>query len=63
MLGQDIGTTTMSWLAERLGEENAETQANGLLAATYAVTDDTGAGLYVELASQAFMDAPVPGAG
>lgn len=62
MLGTDIGTTTMSWLAEHLGEENAETQANGLRAATYAVTDETGYGLYVELASSAFMEAPVPGA-
>lgn len=53
----------MSWLAERLGEEEAETEANALQVATFAVTDETGYGLYVELASQAFMDALVPGAG
>jgi hypothetical protein len=60
MLGQERGATAMTWLAQHLGEVSAQTTVGDILVATYSVTDETGAGLYVEVANQAFMDAPTP---
>ena len=60
MLGTDQGTTTVTWLAEHLGEKSAQTTAGDILVMTYTGNDATGQGLYVEVANQSFMDAPAP---
>jgi len=60
MLGTDAGTEAATWLAQNLGKENAQTRVGEIVVGTYPEDDAGGVGSYVELANQAFMDAPVP---
>jgi len=60
MLGTDAGTEAATWLAQNLGKEQAQTRVGEILVGTYPEDDAGGVGSYVELANQAFMDAPVP---
>jgi hypothetical protein len=60
MLGQVQGASTVGWLVKHLGEKSAQTTAGDILVLTYTVNDATDTGLYVEVANQAFMNAPAP---
>jgi hypothetical protein len=60
MLGETNGLEAGTWLASNLGEEMVQTRVNDMLVATYPGDKDKGLGYYVEVANQAFLDAPVP---
>lgn len=58
MLGSDRGTALLTWLAGHLGDEYAETTSGLLRVATYTQSSSDHSKLYVELANQAYLDAP-----
>ena len=60
MLGKADGITAVTWLAQHMGEEMAQTTINDMLVATYPGDEATGLGYYVEVANQAFLNAPAP---
>jgi hypothetical protein len=60
MLGANAdGIAAARWLGERFGTEDQQT-VNGILMGTYTTDDETGVGIYVEFASDAFLNAPKP---
>ena len=58
MLGADRGTALLMWLAGHLGDEYAETTSGLIRVATYTESSSDHSKLYVELANQAYLDAP-----
>lgn len=60
MLGETQGTALLPWLAGHLGDTYAETTVAGVKVATYTPSDADHSRLYVELANQAYLDAPSP---
>lgn len=60
MLGVDQGTALLEWLAGHLGDAYAETTSGPLRVATYSQSAEDHSTLYVELANQAYLDAPPP---
>jgi hypothetical protein len=58
MLGEDQGSTLLPWLAGHLGDAYAETATGPITVATYTEAEDDHAKLYVEVANQAYLDAP-----
>ena len=60
MLGADRGMAPGVWLAKNLGAETAQTTAGDLLVGTYTQNDSAAVGLFVEMANQAFLNAPAP---
>jgi hypothetical protein len=59
-LGETDGTAAVTWLAQHMGEEMAQTTINDMVVATYPGDEATGLGYYVETANQAFLNAPTP---
>ena len=59
MLGDVRGESLLEWLASHHGEDYAETTIGDLQVATYVRGGDHST-LYVELATQAYLDAPAP---
>ncbi|MCJ7709466.1 MAG: hypothetical protein MUQ32_01420 [Chloroflexi bacterium] len=60
MLGGEMGMDPSVWLVKNLGAESEQTTAGDLAVTTYRVNDDTGAGLFLEMANQGFLDAATP---
>jgi hypothetical protein len=60
MLGKDAGAALLPWLAGHLGDTYAETTSGDLKVATYTVSPTDHSTLYVELANQAYLEAPQP---
>jgi hypothetical protein len=60
MLGSQRGGTLVEWLAGHAGDAYAETADGGLRIATYTPAEDDLSTIYVELADQAYLDAPRP---
>jgi hypothetical protein len=58
MLGEEEGSTLLPWLAGHLGDGYAETAAGPIKVATYTESADDRSKLYVEVANQAYLDAP-----
>jgi hypothetical protein len=57
-LGEEQGTALLTWLASHLGDTFAETMSGQLKVATYTESQDDHSALYVEVANQAYLDAP-----
>jgi hypothetical protein len=62
MLGDERGTSLLAWLAGHLGDAYAETSIDVLTVATYTPSQTDHTQLSVEIASQAYLAAPTPGA-
>jgi hypothetical protein len=60
MLGSERGGALVEWLAGHAGDAYAETSDGGLRIATYTPAQDDLSAIYVELADQAYLDAPRP---
>jgi hypothetical protein len=60
MLGSDRGGGLVEWLAGHAGDAYAETSDGGLRIATYTPSEDDHTTIYVELADQAYLEAPTP---
>jgi hypothetical protein len=60
MLGSERGGALVEWLAGHAGDAYAETSDGGLRIATYTPAEDDLSAIYVELADQAYLDAPRP---
>ena len=60
MLGGERVGTVVEWLAAHVGDPYAETSDGGLRIATYTPAEDDLSAIYVELADQAYLDAPQP---
>ena len=60
MLGEVRGTSLLQWLAGHLGDAYAETTIDTLRVATYTQSKTDHSRLYVELANQAYLNAPRP---
>lgn len=58
MLGEDRGSALLAWLAGHLGDAYAETTSGAIRVATYSESEVDHSKLYVELANQAYLDAP-----
>jgi len=58
MLGEDQGSALLQWLAGHLGDAYSETTIGGIRVATYTASTDDHSRLYVEVANQAYIDAP-----
>lgn len=58
MLGEDRGAALLMWLAGHLGNDYAETTSGPIRVATYTESESDHSKLYVELANQAYLDAP-----
>jgi hypothetical protein len=58
MLGEDQGSALLPWLAGHLGDAYAETKIGAIKVATYTESAEDHSKLYVELANQAYLDAP-----
>jgi hypothetical protein len=58
MLGEDQGSTLLPWLAGHLGDAYAETTIGAVKVATYTESAEDHSKLYVEVANQAYLDAP-----
>jgi hypothetical protein len=58
MLGEDRGAALLMWLAGHLGDAYAETTSGALRVATYRESESDFSKLYVEIANQAYLDAP-----
>ncbi|MCJ7709434.1 MAG: hypothetical protein MUQ32_01255 [Chloroflexi bacterium] len=63
MLGSGRVGALVEWLAGHLGDTYAETSDGGLLIATYTASNEDHSTIYVELANQAYLDAPTPSGG
>jgi hypothetical protein len=59
-LGEDRATDALTWLAEHLGDDYAETAVGPITLATYTPTPDDHSRLFVELANQAYLKASPP---
>jgi len=62
MLGEVRGTSLLEWLAGHLGDSYAETTIDVLSVATYTQSETDHSRLYLEIADQDYIDAPVPSA-
>lgn len=60
MLGESQGEALLPWLAGHLGDTYATTTVGELTVATYIEAADDHSKLYVEVANQAYLDAPRP---
>ena len=60
MLGSERGGALVEWLAGHVGDAYAETSDGGLRIATYTPGEADLSVIYVELADQAYLDAPRP---
>ena len=60
MLGESRGESLLPWLAGHLGDEFERTTIDDLEVATYLATPDDHSTLFVEIANQAYIDAPRP---
>jgi len=60
MLGSERGGALVEWLAGHVGDAYAETADGGLRIATYTPAEDDLSAIYIELADQAYLDAPRP---
>ena len=62
MLGETAGTEAGNWLVQHLGEQSAQTMVGAMTVVAYTTADSTSssAGLWTEVANQAFLDAPTP---
>lgn len=60
MLGSERGGDLVEWLAGHAGDAYAQTSEGGLKIATYTPSANDHTAIYVELASQAYMEAPRP---
>jgi hypothetical protein len=61
-LGTTQGETLLPWLAGHLGDAYSKTSLADLTIATYTATADDHSKLSVEIANQAYLDAPPPSA-
>ncbi|MBI3750756.1 MAG: hypothetical protein HY263_03735 [Chloroflexi bacterium] len=59
MLGPTRGEALLTWLAEHIGDSFAETTSGDLHVATYIKGEDHST-IYVEIANQAYLEAPAP---
>lgn len=57
-LGEQQGGALLTWLATHVGDEFAETMSGPIKVATYAESAEDHSTLYVEVANQAYLDAP-----
>jgi hypothetical protein len=62
MLGEERGTSLLEWLAGHLGDAYAQTSIDVLTVATYTQSETDHSRLYLELANQDYIGAPVPSA-
>jgi len=62
MLGEVRGTSLLEWLAGHLGDAYAETTVDTLTVATYTASETDHSRLYLELANEAYLNAPGPSA-
>jgi hypothetical protein len=62
MLGDVRGSSLLEWLAGHLGDAYAQTTVDTLTVATYTQSKTDHSRLYVELANQDYIGAPVPSA-
>jgi hypothetical protein len=62
MLGDVRGTSLLEWLAGHLGDEYAQTTIDVLFVATYTRSTTDHSRLYLEIANQDYLDAPMPSA-
>jgi hypothetical protein len=60
MLGKDAGAALLPWLAGHLGDTYEETTCGDLKVATYTASPTDHSTLYLELANQAYLEAPKP---
>lgn len=60
MLGSERASPQVEWLAGHAGDAYAETSDPGLRIATYTPTADDHSTIFLELANQAYLDAPRP---
>jgi hypothetical protein len=60
MLGDQRGTSLLEWLAGHLGDAYGQTTIDTLTVATYTQSETDHSRLYVELANQDYVDAPLP---
>lgn len=60
MLGSGRAAPQVQWLAAHAGDAYAETSDAGLRIATYTPTADDHSTIFLELADQAYLDAPRP---
>jgi hypothetical protein len=60
MLGETQGEALLPWLAGHLGDAYAATKVGDLTIATYTEAADDHSKLYLEVANQAYLDAPPP---
>jgi hypothetical protein len=60
MLGSERGGALVEWLAGHAGDAYAETSDGGLRIATYTPAENDLSAIYIELADQAYLDAPRP---
>jgi hypothetical protein len=58
MFGEDQGSTLLPWLAGHLGDAYAETKIGAVKVATYTESEQDHSKLYIEVANQAYLDAP-----
>lgn len=57
-LGEKEGTALLTWLASHVGDTYAETMSGRIKVATYTESEDDHSRLYVEVANEAYLDAP-----
>jgi len=60
MLGDVRGTSLLDWLASHLGDTYAQTTIDTLAVATYTQSETDHSRLYVELANEDYIGAPLP---
>jgi hypothetical protein len=58
MLGEEVATQQLPWLAGHLGDEYAETTVGDLTVATYIESPDDPTRIYVEIDGREFLAAP-----
>ncbi len=58
MLGEEQGSSLLTWLAGHLGDAYDQTTIGTLRVATYTASDTDHSTLYVEVANQEYLDAP-----
>ena len=61
MLGETLGTGRLPWLAVHVGDDHATEPLGELTIATYTTSPDDHSTLFLEIANQAYLDAPTPG--
>jgi hypothetical protein len=60
ILGEEQGAGLLTWLASHLGDTFAQTMSGALKVATYTESADDPSTLYIEVANEAYLDAPAP---